>query len=73
MNERQAETMAAIEQANRDTTVEQARLEALLEEQRRLSEEVQALNERGSGATAAQAEAIQRRQDRVRAQLEAVL
>jgi chromosome segregation ATPase len=73
MNERQAAIMAEIEQANRDTTVEQGRLESLLEEQRRLSEEVEALNGRGTGATAAEAETIRQRQARVRAQLEAVL
>ena len=73
MNARQASIMAEIEQANRDTTVEQARLEDLLQEQRRLSEEVEALNARGGGATSAEAEAIRQRQARVRAQLEAVL
>ena len=73
MNERQAATVAEIESANRATTVERQRLEGLLAEERRLTDELERLNQRGGGASAAEAAALERRQDRLRGQLRAVL
>lgn len=72
MNERQAATVAQIDQANRNRAVERQRLEQLLAEERRLTDELERLNARG-GATAAETQAIEQRQERLRGQLRAVL
>jgi len=72
MNERQVETVASIESTNRSQAVERQRLEALLAEERRLTDEIERLNNRG-GATASESAEIRQQQDRLRKQMRSVL
>lgn len=72
MNERQAQTVATLDATSRDRAVERQRLEALLVEERRLTDEIERLNRRG-GATVAESTAIQQQQERLRSQMRAVL
>lgn len=72
LNERQVATVAELERTNSATAVERQRLEALLAEERRLTDEIERLNQRG-GASAGEAAALERRQERLRGQLRAAL
>lgn len=73
LNERQAAALSQLSAADGARTVEQARLQALLAEERRLTDEIEALNARGGGASAAEAAALQQRQQRLQSQLRALL
>jgi septal ring factor EnvC (AmiA/AmiB activator) len=73
MNERQAATVAELSASDGARAVERQRLEALLAEERRLTDELEALNARGGGATAGEAADIERRQERLRTQMRALM
>ena len=53
--------------------VDQQRADALIEEQRRLNDELERLNARDSGASAAEAEALRERQRRALGRMRATL
>jgi chromosome segregation ATPase len=73
MNERQAAAVAELSSVEGARAVERQRLEALLAEERRLGDELERLNARGGGATADEAADIERRQERLRSQMRALL
>lgn len=73
LNERQAAAVASLTEATAEREVEQARLEALLAEERRLSDDVSALNARGAGATENERRVLIERQNRLQSQIRALL
>jgi chromosome segregation ATPase len=73
MNEQQAAMMEELSQLQTARNVDQQRAEALIEEQRRLNDDLERLNTRDSGASAAEAAALRERQQRALGRMRATL
>lgn len=73
MNEQQAAMMAELSRLQTARNVDQQRAEELIAEQRRLNDEVERLNARDTGATAAEAQALRERQQRALGRMRATL
>ena len=73
MNEQQAAMMEELSRLQTARNVDQQRAEALIAEQRRLNDELERLNNRDTGATAAEAQALRERQQRVLSRQRALL
>lgn len=73
LNERHAQAVAELERSSGERVVQQRELQQLLAEERQLRADLQALNDGGSGASAAEAEMIERRRQRLQSQIQAIL